>query len=291
MIATIESATTNGFKYGATGMLNTDWGDLGHWQYLPVSYAGYTVGGALSWNSKSSKNLPLSSFLNSYIFKDKSAVMGDLVLDLGRYSRYEEIPVPNMTTTLMAFQFGMRDKIMISEIINKMITGITDIMGGVAPELITVFNENYNNRHPFDYEGMKKFIDSKEAMFSKVRMQSSDSTLIIEEYLNSIKIIRMGVSLQYYIKNRANLSIDEEKSQLQTMRELGNSYLSENKRLWLIRDKPGGYDRSTASLNNLLNQIDNRLILLDKSSFERGINRFFEKAGTAGAVMYIITKK
>jgi hexosaminidase len=120
MIATIESATTNGFKYGATGMLNTDWGDLGHWQYLPVSYAGYTVGGALSWNSKSSKSLPLSAFLNNYVFKDKSAVMGDLVLDLGRYSRYEEIPVPNMTTTLMSFQFGLRDKILINAIFNKM---------------------------------------------------------------------------------------------------------------------------------------------------------------------------
>ncbi len=290
MLATIESATTNGFKYGAIGMLNTDWGDMGHWQYLPVSYAGYTVGGALSWNSKSSDNLPLSAFLNSFVFKDQNSVMGDLALDLGRYSRFEEIPVPNMTTTVMAFQFGMRDKIMISAIINKMINGITDIMGDIAPELITVFKENYNNRHPFDYEGMKKFIDSKESMFSKIRIQSPDSTLIIDEYLNSIKLIRMGVALQYYIQNRAKFSIDEEKSQLQTMRELGISYLSENKRLWLIRNKPGGYDRSTASLNILLNQIDNRLILLGKSSFARGINRLFEKAGTAGAVLYISSK-
>jgi hexosaminidase len=290
MLATIESATTNGFKYGAKGMLNTDWGDMGHWQYLPASYAGYTVGGALSWNSKSSNNLPLGAFLSSYVFKDKNSVMGDLALDLGRYSRFEEIPVPNMTTTVMAFQFGLRDKILISAIIKKMINGITDIMGEIAPELITVFKENYKNRHPFDYEGMKKYLDSKEAMLSKVRIQSPDSTQIIDEYLNSIKVIRMGVALQYYIQYRANLSIDEEKSQLQTMKELGNSYLSENKRLWLIRNKPGGYDRSTASLNILLNQIDNRLILLDKSSFARGINRLFEKAGTAGAVLYLTSK-
>jgi hexosaminidase len=291
MFATIESATANGYKYGAKGMLITDWGDLGHWQYLPVSYAGYTVGGALSWNSKSSKNLPLSHFLNSYVFKDQNSVIGDLALDLGRYSRYEEIPVPNMTTTVMAFQFGMRDKILISAIINKMINGITDIMGDIAPELITVFKENYNNRHPFDYVGIRKFIDSKESMFSKVKIQCSDSTLITDEYLNSIRVIRLGVDLQYYIQNRAKFSIDEEKLQLQTMKELGNKYLSENKRLWQVRNKPGGYDRSTASLNNILNQIDNRLILLDKSSFARGINRFFEKTGTAGAVLYINSAK
>jgi hexosaminidase len=291
MFATIESATTNGYKYGAKGMLNTDWGDLGHWQYLPVSYAGYVVGGALSWNSKSSKNLPLSHFLNSYVFKDQNSVIGDLALDLGRYSRYEEIPVPNMTTTVMAFQFGMRDKILISAIINKMINGITDIMGDIAPELITVFKENYNNRHPFDFDGIRKFIDSKEAMFSKVKIQCSDSTLITDEYLNSIRVIRLGVDLQYYIQNRTKLSIEEEKSQLQKMKDLTNLYLVENKRLWLLRNKPGGYDRSIATLNILLKQIDNRLMLLDKSSFARGINRIFEKAGTAGAVMYINSAK
>lgn len=62
MLATIESATTNGVKYGAKGMLLTDWGDLGHWQYLPVCYAGYTTGAALSWNCKSRKDLPLNTF-------------------------------------------------------------------------------------------------------------------------------------------------------------------------------------------------------------------------------------
>ena len=32
------------------GMLLTDWGDMGHWQYLPVSYAGYTAGaGKVIW--------------------------------------------------------------------------------------------------------------------------------------------------------------------------------------------------------------------------------------------------
>jgi hypothetical protein len=291
MLATIESATTNGFKYSAKGMLLTDWGDMGHWQYLPVSYAGYTVGGALSWNSKSSKDLIVGTFLNSYIFRDKNSIMGDLALDLGRYSRYEEVPVPNMTTTLMSFQFGIRDKIMISAIINKIINGITDIMGDIAPELITVFKENYNNRHPFDYDGLTIFLDSKESMLAKVRMQDPDSSLVTDEYFNSIRLIRLGAALQSYIQNRTNLSLEDEKSQLQIMKELGNQYLSENKRLWLVRNKPGGYERSTSSLNNLMTQIDKRIILLDKSSLVRGLNIFFEKVGTAGAVLYLSSAK
>src|SRR5688500_11680926 len=36
-IANLHSAAENGLKNGATGYLNTDWGDLGHHQYLPLS--------------------------------------------------------------------------------------------------------------------------------------------------------------------------------------------------------------------------------------------------------------
>ncbi len=138
MLATIEVATINAVKYGAKGMLLTDWGDMGHWQYLPVSYAGFTVGGALSWNSSSSKDIDLGTFLSSYVFRDKSSVMGDLVLDLGRYNRYEEFPLFNMTTTLLSFQFGLRDKILVSAIFDKMIRGIGDVMKDIAPEMISV---------------------------------------------------------------------------------------------------------------------------------------------------------
>src|SRR5512133_498737 len=137
MIATIESATSNGAKYGAQGMLLTDWGDMGHWQYLPVSYAGYVAGAALSWNSASSNEMPLSSFLNSYIFMDESRIMGNFVLDMGRYSRFEEIPLPNMTTTMTSFQFGLRDKVMVNAIFEKVMSGIGELMKDLAPEMVS----------------------------------------------------------------------------------------------------------------------------------------------------------
>jgi len=287
MIANIESATTSGVKYGADGMLLTDWGDLGHWQYLPVSYAGYTVGGGLSWNSKSLKELPLITFLNSYVFRDKNSVMGNLVLDLGNYYRLEPFSNVSMTSTMLSFQFGLRDKIMLNAIFNTMISGMGDMLNDIAPEMISVIQNSYDSRHPFDFQGLDKLLDSGEALLAGVKIQGQDSVLITDEYFNSIRIVRLGGALQSYIQNRSNLSLEEEKEQLTKMKELGNQYLSENKRLWGARNKPGGYDRSSASLNSLLSQINNRLILLDKSSFARGINRFFEKAVTAGAVMYI----
>ncbi len=287
MLATIEVATKNGVKYGAKGMLITDWGDMGHWQYLPVSYAGYTAGAALSWNSGSAKDMPLSAFLNSYIFKDADSVMGDLVLDMGRYNRYEGIPLFNMTTTSLSLQFGLRDRLMISAIFEKVMIGITDLMKDLAPEMITVLKEKYENRLPFDYKGMQNFIDSREALLLKARIGTPDSLTVRDEYFNAIKLLRLGTGLQSYLQFRSTLGVDEEKSQLKNLSELGKEYLEENHRLWLIRNKPGGYDRSTAVLNTLMKQIDDRILMLDKSRFSRKWNRFHEKIGTAGAILYI----
>ena len=118
-------------------------------------------------------------------------------------------------------------------------------------------------------------------------MSTSDSLIIRDEYINAMRLIKVGSGLKRYIDFRQTLTLDEEKSQLQAIRELGSRYLEENKRLWLLRNKPGGYDRSTLMLHTLLQQVDDRLILLNKSALPRGLNRFLEKIGTAGAALYL----
>jgi hypothetical protein len=217
--------------------------------------------------------------------------MGDLVLDMGRYNMFEEFNMFNMTTTNMFLQFGLRDKIMVNEIFDKIVYGLSDLMKDVAPEMITGFKENYNNRRPFDYKGLKNFIDSKENLLSRTKIQTADSLLIRDEYFNSFRLVKLGADLQNYIQNRNSMNSDEEKTLLRTMKDMGNQYLSENKRLWLLRDKPGGYNRSTMALNTLLQQINDRILLLDKSSLAQSLNRFLEKVGTAGAVLYLKSAK
>jgi hexosaminidase len=287
MLATIDSAVTNGVKYGAKGMLLTDWGDMGHWQYLPVSYAGYTAGAAMGWNNNSFDESELSRFLSSYVFRDENAVMGDLVLNLGRYYRYEEFPMLNMTTTMVSLQFGLRDRLMINAIVGKVIGGIQNLMKDLAPEAVETFIKSYESRHHLDYEGLRKFIDSKEELLKKSRPGTTDSLLIKDEYFNAMRLIRLGSGLQNYINNRGILTIEEEKSQLKILKDLGIRYLEENKRLWLLRNKPGGYSISIASLKDLMKQIDNRILLLDKPALTRGFSRFMERISTAGASLYL----
>lgn len=84
-LGNLENAAVNGLAHGATGFLNTDWGDGGHWQYLPVSYLGFAAGAALAWCAAANRDLArtLPALLDRHVFHDRAGVMGKLVYDLG----------------------------------------------------------------------------------------------------------------------------------------------------------------------------------------------------------------
>jgi hypothetical protein len=63
----------------ADGYLITDWGDNGHWQYLPVSYLGLAAGAAFAWGGE----VDIIAALNAHVFRDTAGVMGRLAYDLG----------------------------------------------------------------------------------------------------------------------------------------------------------------------------------------------------------------
>ena len=86
-IENLLNAATNGLKHGASGYLNTDWGDSGHWQPLPVSYLGFACGAALSWAVEANRAIDLPHCLDLFAFEDAAGVMGRLAHDLGNLYR------------------------------------------------------------------------------------------------------------------------------------------------------------------------------------------------------------
>jgi hexosaminidase len=287
MLRTIESAAVNGTKYGAKGILVTDWGDLGHWQYLPVSYAGFAAGASMGWNSNKTNDIPLGSFLSSYVFRDKNSIMGNLVLELGRYCSFEEKPVVNMTTTFMSFQLGLRDRLVIDAIYSMINKSVFEVMNDHAPEMTDFYKNKMNNRHLFDYEGLNRFLNVKEATLLKCQLNTVDGQIVKDEYINTIHLIRTGAMLQYYIEKRAEMDTGTEKSTLLSIKESCIKYLNENQRLWLLRNKQGGYERSIQPLGNLITQIDNRLSVLEKPWSVWLNDEFFNKLKTAGIIMLL----
>lgn len=82
-VANLRNAAENGLKHGAIGFLNTDWGDHGHLQYLPVSFLGFAFGAAYSWCYDANRELSIEPVLNRHVFRDRAGVMGQVAIDLG----------------------------------------------------------------------------------------------------------------------------------------------------------------------------------------------------------------
>jgi len=89
-----------GVKYSAVGVLNTDWGDYGHINFLSASIPGMIFGAALSWNNNNwGENLSnelesgndklyhqIDSDISKLEFKDKTGTLFGLIRELSRCS-------------------------------------------------------------------------------------------------------------------------------------------------------------------------------------------------------------
>lgn len=111
-LATITSSCIYTKLYGGEGILLTNWGDFGHLQSLPIMYPSLVYAGLLSYRCEPGTYHHLKHYLNRYIFKDDTGIMGDLMLDLGNYNRFENAYTSNMT---QAFQTFMRAHYMIKD--------------------------------------------------------------------------------------------------------------------------------------------------------------------------------
>jgi hexosaminidase len=96
-LGNIYHAGKAGKQFKAKGLLNTDWGDYGHWQPLSVSYPGYMYGAATAWNVESNNNSNFAFLLDHWVFLDKSGTLGQIVLDLGNLYSLTGIEFFNQT--------------------------------------------------------------------------------------------------------------------------------------------------------------------------------------------------
>jgi len=231
MITNIDNAARYGKKHGAIGLLNTDWGDNGHLQYLPVSYAGFAYGAAMSWNtrkrSENYNNLP--RYLNKFIFEDESELMGNLVLEAGLYHTYEEIKQNNITNLVRVLYSPLDEK---------------ESVKGTTSEHIA------SRIYPY----INKILYS----LNETKMKCKDANLIIDEYINSGRMLKFACHLACYKLGYyglldsfpdSDMTKDEFKSVLLGMQE---TIMDEHKRLWKIRNRKGGLEDSLRVVTKIL---------------------------------------
>ncbi|MCO5237949.1 MAG: family 20 glycosylhydrolase [Chitinophagaceae bacterium] len=79
----LRNAAMNGIEHGAMGILNTDWGNNGHWQPISVSYPAFLYGAAVSWGFKNNENMNIGKMISRYIFNDPTEKSGDALINIG----------------------------------------------------------------------------------------------------------------------------------------------------------------------------------------------------------------
>lgn len=229
-IGNLRNAAENGLAHGAIGYLNTDWGDNGHWQPLPVCYPGYAYGAAMSWATKTNKNCDLAAVLDHHAFEDKAAVMGKIVCDLG--NAYKEPGVLLGNQSILFYLLQNPD---------------CPIHSGPYASLTV--------------ERLKKtrdYIEDVMKPLPNARMDRQDAGQVADEVSNAARLLRHASSLavarlQTPDGKIASIPPDVRKELAVDLAKI----ISEHKRLWLLRNREGGLVDSAARMERLLELYQN----------------------------------
>jgi len=219
MMANLLSAATHGKNNGAIGYLVTDWGDFGHWQHLPISYAGFVYGAALAWNTAGNEQADVPGYLNRFVFLDPTETIGNLLLDLGNYYKLESgISRPNDTEMSMLLRSKLDNVLMVEQ--------LTD----VQLEQLAIYIQEISER------------------LEKASLYCEDGELVLSEIRNGIHFVEHAIKLG---KIKRQLVITPGKADKEVLHEQIQDLdvlLHNYRLLWLERNRMGGLEQSASRL-------------------------------------------
>lgn len=223
MKETIENSTYASKKYHGLGILLTDWGDMGHLQYLPSSYLGFIYGAMLSWSSGTIEDAEkyLAIILNDEI-------LAKVIVELSRYheleGEYRDYGT-RLFASIMWAEHGRRQDDKVNFFLNRMKSNI------------------------ISYEAVQKLHDL--FIQEKNKLQNAKECLEKDEIKNAILLLEtlldINERLHSYLDN-CIVNFDEPIKNLE-------KYLENHKKLWLARNIKEGYAFSANRINWLIEML------------------------------------
>ncbi len=234
MLENIRDAALTGKRYGAKGLLLTDWGDGGHMNPLPISYPAYLYAAALSWRAAESGREAksyLAAVLDQFAYQDQAGVMGKLTLQMGCYQQFEEYPVVNRTLTNTVFWFAGMEKDKLPEITRRLAYQLADMICDPIGqkrerELLDAADSGY------DGEGLEAFLEELLQELKGEQMIHPERALMKKEYHLTIGLVQLCAKIRRAWLEKRKVPPDC-LEQLRKLQEL----LSET---WLARNKKRG---------------------------------------------------
>ncbi len=223
MKETIENSTYASKKYHGLGILLTDWGDMGHLQYLPSSYLGFIYGAMLSWSGGTIEDA--EKYL-AIILNDET--LAKVIVELSHYheleGEYRDYGT-RLFASIMWAEHGRRQDDKVNFFLNRMKSNI------------------------ISYEAVQKLHDL--FIQEKNKLQNAKECLEKDEIKNAILLLEtlldINERLHSYLDN-CIVNFDEPIKNLE-------KYLENHKKLWLARNIKEGYAFSANRINWLIEML------------------------------------
>lgn len=218
-LANLRNAAENGLRFGAIGYLNTDWGDNGHWQYLPFSYIGFAYGAAVSWAFEANRTIDVARATSRFAFRDPSGTLGHIAFDLGRVCNELGIDLHNSNALFRILQWQLDT--------------LPEKISGVTPDAL---------------KRTQRAIDRAIKSLARAKSSRADAKLVCAEFASAASILRHACQ-------RGLLALTTNPMQARTLKRKLKIDLArivkEYRQLWHARNRPGGFRDSVARFEKL----------------------------------------
>lgn len=139
----IRNLVAGGVAAGATGVLNTDWGDHGHYQPIGQSLYGYLYGAEQGWTGGTTEDGDFDARFGRLVFGVAGAQVVTAVRNLGRLNVLPGMARPNAANTIYALLdeplVGPMLDALPAETLNAVVTGcqsaVRDLRGALSTSL------------------------------------------------------------------------------------------------------------------------------------------------------------
>lgn len=220
----ISSAIWNIYNLEGEGVLLTDWGDIGHPQFLPVSFAPLVYAGLLSYRVKNGTFKYLRDYLNQYIFKDKLKLAADVYMDAGSYYKYEPKYTDNGTVTFYSMVWILHSF--------------------KETDQIEYFKRKIKS-NLFSKEQYILLLDFLKQKKKEINMCAIDE-LFKAEMINSFELLEVIAKVN--IGYQENIGLEFRLKALEEAYQSIDGIISDFKKLWLVRNKYSHLDESVENL-------------------------------------------
>jgi hypothetical protein len=182
--------------------------------------------------------------------------------------------------------FGMMDNSMLDAIDKKMEKGILELLPADSASKATLA-AGFNHPKIYNAKAIISLMDGIQKQLDKIKLNRTDGILIIGEYKNAFRMVKLGALLKQYNNYHLHQTDADNKTQLTEMKTLCNEILKDHDHLWLSRNKSSGLEQIKESFIKLQGQINDNLDLLDRNIIIRWLSRSLERAKSAAVVLYL----